>query len=276
MSTDSTNVLIGQENIIEKIDSYSIDTLPHSILLEGSLGCGKHTLCNYIGNKFGLEVVELSNNADRKDIDDIQFNPYPSLYIIDLSNVILKFQNSILKILEEPPVGAFLVCLCQDAGLVLETIKNRCEIITFNKYSKDILELFAWDYDPMNAEIALNLFNTPGMLLNNKYQPIDKIYSFAIDVINRIGNSSYSNVFTISDKIAFKNEKTKYDLDVFIQSLKIELYNRIISINEKKYYDAYKSVERFQKRITFSIFKQHTFENFLFELKEILNDNTVS
>ena len=63
----------------------------------------------YIGERFNLEVQELKDNSERKDLDEIVFNPYPTLYIIDFVGVIPKFQNSILKILEEPPASAFFV-----------------------------------------------------------------------------------------------------------------------------------------------------------------------
>ena len=76
MPTDSKNAIIGQDELLARINSYTIDTLPHAILLEGDVGCGKHTLCKYMGERFNLEVQELKDNSERKDLDEIFFNPY--------------------------------------------------------------------------------------------------------------------------------------------------------------------------------------------------------
>ena len=52
MSADFQNAIIGQTKLLNKINALNIDSLPHSILMIGDLGCGKHTLCKYIANKF--------------------------------------------------------------------------------------------------------------------------------------------------------------------------------------------------------------------------------
>ena len=270
MPTDSKNAIIGQDELLARINSYTIDTLPHAILLEGDVGCGKHTLCKYMGERFNLEVQELKDNSERKDLDEIVFNPYPTLYIIDFVGVIPKFQNSILKILEEPPASSFFVCLCTSRKFILPTIQNRCVVMSFAKYKRDILELFAWDYDEMLAEIALTLYDTPGELLRNKGQPLDKIYGLAIDVLNRIGNASYPNVLSISDKIAFKNEKGKFDLITFIKALKVEAFNRVVDSNDELNYKMYRAIVDMEKNVRMCISKQRAFEGSLFELKRLV------
>lgn len=274
MSTNGKNAIIGQDALLEKINGYTIDTLPHTILLEGKVGCGKHTLCKYISNKFGLELIELTTNAERKDIDCIVFNTSPSLYVVDLSGVLQKFQNSLLKILEEPPHNIFFVCLCTSKNLVLKTVLNRCVSFSFHRYTKDILEVFAWEYGEANTEIALKLYDTPGKILKNKDQPIDKIYNMAVDVVNRIGNASYPNVLSISNKLAFKNEKNKYDVDTFVQAVRVELYNRIIGDNNPVWVKAYNVVGKMQERLSNCIYRQRTFDGYLMQLKEILCDYT--
>ena len=270
MPTDSKNAIIGQDELLAKINSYTIDTLPHAILLEGDVGCGKHTLCKYIGEKLNLEVQELKDNSERKDLDELVSNPHPALYIIDFVGVIPKFQNSILKMLEEPPSNSFFVCLCTSRKFILPTIQNRCVLMSFAKYKRDILELFAWDYDEMLAELAMTLYDTPGEILRNRGQPLDKIYSLAIDVLNRIGNASYPNVLSISDKIAFKNEKGKFDLTTFIKALKVEAYNRIVESNNEINIKLYRSIVDMEQNVSMCISKQRAFEGSLVKMKRSL------
>ena len=270
MSTNGKNAIIGQDALLSKINGYTIDTLPHAILLEGKVGCGKHLLCNYIAEKFNLELVELTTNEGRKDIDSIVFNPSPSLYVVDLTTVLPKFQNSMLKILEEPPSNVFFVCLCTSKSMVLKTILNRCVHFSFSRYSKDILEIFAWGYSETNANIALRLYDTPGKILKNKDQPFEKIHDMAVDVVNRIGNASYPNVLSISNKLAFKNEKNKYDVDTFVQALRVEVYDRILTDSNVMWTRAYDVIKEMQERLSNCIYKQRTFDGYLVRLKEVL------
>ena len=274
MSTNGKNAIIGQDALLSKINGYTIDTLPHAILLEGKVGCGKHLLCNYIAEKFNLELVELTTNEDRKDIDSIVFNPSPSLYVVDLTTVLPKFQNSMLKILEEPPDNVFFVCLCTSKSMVLKTILNRCVHFSFSRYSKDILEIFAWEYSETNANIALRLYDTPGKILKNKDQPFEKIHDMAVDVVNRIGNASYPNVLSISNKLAFKNEKNKYDIDTFVQALRVEVYDRILTDSDSMWTRAYDVIKEMQERLSNCIYKQRTFDGYLVRLKEVLCGTT--
>lgn len=276
MLTVSKDAIIGQDRLIDRINSYNIDTFPHSILLEGPVGCGKHTLCYAIGDALGLEVVELNSNAERKDVDTIQTKPYPCLYVIDITDVIPKFQNSILKILEEPPAGAFIICLCITRHAVLPTIQNRCVVWTFDRYSKDVLtEFISPSYSAEDREIALSIFNTPGKIIKNQCYSLMPIKSLVLDILNRLGRASVPNVLSIADKIAFKNEKGKIDLFVFMDALLYEAFNK--AVNEPsvaKYQRVYQVVSEMNKRVSNCISKQRTFEGYLIKLYEVLNDDT--
>ena len=267
MFTDSKNEeLIGQEELLNTVNSFNIDTFPHSVLLEGEKGCGRHTLCHIIGNKFGIEIVELNDNSDRKDIETIQLKPYPCLYIIDLSEVIPKFQNSMLKILEEPPAGAFLICLCETTNKVLPTIVNRCVVWSFKKYSADVLKHFVSDYTPEEADIALKVFRTPGKLLSNSDSNLKHADELAKDGIDRIGRASIPNVLSISDKMAYKNEKGKINPDLFIDVLKYEITARVLNSDNDTTLHLHKEVCKMKDALSMCISKQRTFEGYLIRL----------
>ena len=63
MPTDFQNAIIGQTKLLNKINKLTLNTLPHSLLFIGEYGCGKHLICNYIANKFNLELNKLDNNV---------------------------------------------------------------------------------------------------------------------------------------------------------------------------------------------------------------------
>ena len=60
-------MIIGQEALCERIDRYSLDTFPHTLMLVGSKGSGRHSLCNYVANKFNLITVDITDNSNEKE-----------------------------------------------------------------------------------------------------------------------------------------------------------------------------------------------------------------
>ena len=269
MFANSKDAIIGQDFILDKIDNYTLDTFPHTLLLEGDVGSGKHSICKYVAEHLGLEYCELLTNADRKDIDDIQFKPYPCLYVVDLTNIILKYQNSILKILEEPPTGAFFICLCTSASLVLPTILNRCIVWKLQRYTADILSKFVKNYSESGAKIALLAFNTPGKILAYEQEPVEEIYTFANNILDRVTRASLPSVLSIADKIAFKNEKGKYDLALFLEIFKVACGERVTTSNNSVYSNIYKITVDMVSKMNLNIAQSRVFDGFLVRLYEV-------
>ena len=106
--------MIGQANLLEKINSYTLDTFPHSVLLLGDKGCGKHLLCSEIAKKLELNIVDITENISAEFIDNIYRSCTPNLYVVDLSKFLFdKEQNVLLKFVEEPLTNAFVILLAE-------------------------------------------------------------------------------------------------------------------------------------------------------------------
>ena len=89
--------IVGLNSILDKIDTYSLDTLPHSIILLGKEGSGKHVISKYIGSRFNLDVLDISENLSEELIYNIYRYPSPRLYLVDLRLITEKDQNILLK-----------------------------------------------------------------------------------------------------------------------------------------------------------------------------------
>lgn len=274
MSSNITNEIIGQDKLLNKINSYDIDTFPHSIILEGLEGSGKHSICNYIAEHLGLELVNIDSNLNAEEMENLISTNTPSLYVVDVTKTILKYQSSVLKIIEEPLPNTFFVCLCHNKHCVLPTLLNRCDVWTLETYNEAQLRKIAGiESESLVGEIALALFHTPGQVKRALQHPLDKIYQLAIDILNRAGTVSIPNMLSIADKIAFKDEKNKFDLDIFVRALEVEAYNRVADSSEDRWVAAYNLVSHLPRRLDFCISKQRTLEGFLIELKETLSND---
>ena len=143
-------------------------TLPHACILEGPRGSGKHTIAKHLAatlvctadpkkphpipcltcpscqkvleNKFpdlqiiGCEDDKVSIGVDtvrflREDVHVIPNDSEHKIYIIeDADRMTEQAQNALLLTLEEPPSYVHFFLLCENAGLLLETIRSRAPI----------------------------------------------------------------------------------------------------------------------------------------------------
>ena len=90
--------MIGQKKLIEKINNCTIDSFPHSLILVGEEGCGKHTVIKYIADKFSFPVFDITENLDLETIEDISLSTSPVIYIINGDKINERQENVILKI----------------------------------------------------------------------------------------------------------------------------------------------------------------------------------
>ncbi len=157
------NVKIRQslENVLRE------HRIPHAILIDGDTGTGRHTLAEYIcmsavcsgenipcGECKGCSLTKLKNHPDiikispqkgkkgisvdqiRELITDAYIKPHMSqkkVYIIDPAEGLTEqCQNTLLKILEEPPSQTIFVLIAENKSAFLETVISRCQVITLN------------------------------------------------------------------------------------------------------------------------------------------------
>ena len=258
--------MIGQKKLIEKINNCTIDSFPHSLILVGEEGCGKHTVIKYIADKFSFPVFDITENLDLETIENISLSTSPVIYIINGDKINERQENVILKILEEPPVVSFIVLLYSYMNFI-PTIKNRCQIWEFEKYAIDELkQIYQFENDDLYS-----IARTPGKVLyiknNNQIKEMQDLVELMID---KIPVSNFSNVLNISDKLAYKNEQDKFNIDIFIDIL----YNYICkkTVHDLNYYtwNVFNKTNQLKNDMNIPhVNKQHVFEHYLSELKMI-------
>ena len=133
--------LAGNESlkkaILPKIEK---DKLSRTLLFYGDSGCGKTTIGRIIARQYeikGIDFHELDNGvySGKNDVQDIlsQVRTAPieskyKMYLFDeCHNLSKAAQDSLLKILEEPPAHVFFVFCTTEPGKLLETIRSRCK-----------------------------------------------------------------------------------------------------------------------------------------------------
>jgi DNA polymerase III gamma/tau subunit len=136
--------VVGQDPAVRQLEKFvKTKVIPHAFLFTGQSGCGKTTLARIMAREAGLRHVhdlEEVNAASSRGIDDarrlVNSSRLSSMgggiraYILDeCHQLTLESQNSLLKVIEEPPEHVYWFLCTTNPTKVIPTIRNRCAVI---------------------------------------------------------------------------------------------------------------------------------------------------
>lgn len=212
--------IIGLKNVLNEINS--LKSLPNSFCLVGDEGSGKHTLTKYINDKFfNIDILNITDNINEETIDNIYRYPQKRLYIIDVNKITEKEQNKLLKFLEEPFFNIYICLLTTSESVLLPTIRNRVSIFKLDFYTFDELDIIAKNNAiDVDSSYYGKCIYTPGDVLKVKTNNIDlkAIDELTDKIVDKLSVASFPNTLSIIDKLNFKDEYDKLDID-FVLSL---------------------------------------------------------
>ena len=272
--------MIGQEKLLQRIPN-EIDKFPHTLLIEGDKGSGRHTLFNEICNKFKVESIDFKElGINKQTIDDLLISPSIHFCLVDLTGVSIKEQNVMLKFLEEPLNHCYIVLLCESISQVLPTVVNRCQHWKMEPYTKEQLKLFYEEYIMFNEfqytnDKIFDFATTPGDIIELLNTNIDEVYILIENIINNIGNANFSNVLVLVDKInEFNNEKGIVNFEVFLKMFLYIIREKIKQDANIKLYEVFRKLQdiyTFHKNAKqLHLNEKQLYENFLLDLKMTL------
>lgn len=273
---------IGQDNLLQKIDGFTVETFPHSFIIYGEVGSGRHTLCSFIAEKFHLDYVNVrerigdtklitkkySASALRDFLDNCTLNVFPTLIIFEAADLQEKESAALLKILEEPPRQLYIAIVAQSPQSLIPTIKNRAMEFYIPVYTTDTLKLFLTD---KLQECFLEYANTPGQVLSLCTLGVtgfNDMLKLAYSIFTNIVKATYGNLFNISNRF-FPRSEDKFPFEVFVLMLYKTCYK--LSLQGNVNYDAmiltFRLVQDIRKPRSDN---RLLFEKYLFELKSCL------
>ena len=259
---------IGHEALINNFKQRCLkNTLSHAHLIAGEDGVGKGKLANILA-KFILngyldrEYVDIINYSSEKSsfgVDDVRdiieevykkpFEKDKKVIIIHEGNKLtIQAQNALLKTIEEPPKGVYIIILCESLELILDTIKSRCEIYKLKPLTKSELyeyikiKKFNYDENEIKSAIAFSE-GVPGRI--DRYFNDDKLRELRNNIVILIKNLN-KNVLEalLQQEESFSNLKNDKEevlniFGLFIRDILInkEIENEEFIINSDKLED---------------------------------------
>lgn len=236
-----------QNNSIKQqlIDRVKSDSLVHAYIVEGAniqqtlydcasvllcdnFGCGRCDNCNKIASRCHADcfLIPTGTDKNRITVKDIELiinesirRPVESdnrVFLIDATNSMGQgsemWQNKLLKTLEEPPQGIYILIGVASSDNLLATIQSRCQVISSTVDSVPYIthSLIALGYKEKVASLASLL--CAGNIDTAKYIASNSLYTDALDnVVNML-----ANLTSVKDSLQYVN---KISADSYIGKL---------------------------------------------------------
>ena len=212
--------IIGHNSTKNQISkSIKNDKLSHAHILVGEDGIGKSVLAKNIGlmilgkneDRQYVDLLEwqidknkstIGVNSIRTLIEEINKKPYEGdkkvIIIYNAHKMTVQAQNAFLKTIEEPPKNVTILLLCENLGVILDTIKSRCQIHKLKNLNED----------EMNKFLRKNYADLP-------IDQIKVILSFSDGIPGKaekfIQDNNFQDIRNITLEILIKLNKTKTD-----------------------------------------------------------------
>jgi DNA polymerase-3 subunit delta' len=153
---------------------------------------------------------EISVEQARKIAEFLSLTPGESEWRVVIVDAIDQLNanaaNSILKILEEPPPQALLILISHNPGLLLPTIRSRCQQIKLKPLSEKEFAQAAMHVAPHVPDERLGALsqlagNSPGLLQELETQGALMLYGQILDILGNLPELSSQKIHGFADQL---------------------------------------------------------------------------
>ena len=161
-------ILSQNEDFSYDLNNFSINHENKTFKLIQNKSNPNFILIDVVKDKQNIDISQIRNL--KKDLEKTSFNNKPKFVLIDnIEFLNVNSINSLLKILEEPPINTYFL-LINSEKKILPTLRSRClnfRLFLSNQKSINIMNqiLNSDIHDLINIDL-LNYYNTPGKIYN--------------------------------------------------------------------------------------------------------------
>lgn len=248
--------ILGHERIVEVLKrSLRTGKIAHAYLFEGNSGCGRKKTalaliqalfcralpddacgvcpsCRKVaaGNHGDIHIIEPL--PDKRDISieqlramqrELSLRPYEAprkVCIIEpAERMSVNAANSLLKTLEEPPGNALIILLTENAGMLLPTIRSRCQLMRFShlppEHVRTLLEKTG--IDPGTASLLAPMSGgSMQQALELDNEELSARREVVLSALARLDINQIATVFDSSEELSGNRDETLELLDMML------------------------------------------------------------
>ena len=258
--------VVGQELVVKTLtNELHNNTTKQAYIFEGQTGGGKSSASYILANELnGITVnydVALHNSADdiRALLETIKQKPIGKDRIIVILDEVQNIFNrkdslaaqTLLKILEEPPKHVVFIMCTTEGDKIIDTIKNRCEVLKFNKIDENSIkgrlkyicdkENIKYDNEDCLLEIAKR---SDGSMRNaiTKMEQISSLGTITMSLVTKTLSSKYDDMFNVLYAVFDNNTESLVttvnninDIDKFVEAFFSFILDICVYIRTSKY-----------------------------------------
>ncbi|MFL0252996.1 DNA polymerase III subunit delta' [Clostridium neuense] len=235
--------IIGHEEVRNEFDGLiKIGKISHAHIICGEDGSGKSFIARELAAKI-LGKTEIKDYADliewkinsgkksisvdqvRSIIEEVNKKPYEGdkkvIIIHDADYITIQGQNALLKTIEEPPRGVFILLLCETMGRLLDTIRSRCQLHKIKKLPKEEMLAFinrkygVLEDKEIKSILAFSV-GVPGKVEDfMENTALKSIRDEVMDTLVSIKNMDYDNIVKCAQKLTEYKELWREVIECF-------------------------------------------------------------
>ena len=297
--------IIGNEKNKELLKKIVLtNKIPHSYIFEGKEGIGKKLFakefakavlclnkeykpclkcksCIEFDNDNNPDVTVIEPDGTSIKIEQIREmkqkileKPIVSdrkIYIINDSEKMTKeAQNSLLKVLEEPPEYVCIILITANINLFLNTIKSRCIKLSFEPLkSNEMKEILYKKLGYDNIPNSILEFSEGSIEKTLKLNEKKEIYLAVDEVFSKLDKINIIDLLNSKDRL-FKDKEEIYSI---LDYINIILFKKVKeSIKDERYINAINITQDAKERLVKNNNYDMTLDRFIVKLWEEIND----
>jgi DNA polymerase III delta prime subunit len=233
--------MIGQENLLQLIDTLKSNKFPRFIILEGEKGSGRKTMAREIAKRLNARPVlsEISTEEIRNVINLSYKVSTPTVYILpDADKMHKAAKNALLKVTEEPPEKSYFILTTNNLMYMLSTLISRGTVLKMDKYSRtnklDYIKLnYSLESFGSNVDFLCDVCDTfPEIDAVIDYN-VEEFKAFCATTAGFIVKAPLANALKIPKKLKLKEEDTGYDPTLFMKAVAYNFSQQLITAENR-------------------------------------------
>lgn len=265
------NNIYGHDKIVKALNKHlERDDLSHAILFDGIDGVGKKTVAEKLAkgllcmnhddcmscpscvqfdsgtNPDYLEILPVQNVIKKEDIEEISsflsVKPFDAKYkvvIVDrFEYATVEAQNSLLKILEEPPYHSKIILLSDEADRLLDTIISRVQNFKFYPLNGKTIYRYLLDHYKLTEDGAkfISEFSNGSIGIAKKLATGDSLFEDRKIALDILDNSMKAQRKYVIENLGFFNEENIDSIiDLYLTWIKDLYFYKMTGTIKKSY-----------------------------------------